>query len=172
MAFVAWHIYPPSPHITITILSLSTTFLTVPGDSSPFPPNLTLNSSPTSSQAVVNPQSVSQLQSAAPLPTYASSSLPVSESVSVQPCVSFVIWVQRNTIVPLTCVCVCVCVRERGRVWVEVIHSPWSWGSCAGLVIASFYPPGESLQFIIAWSMGKAVTFHTPHMHPLSQGGQ
>ena len=34
-------------------------------------------------------------------------------------------------------------------------------------MIASFYPPGESLQLIIARSMGKAVTFHTPHTHTI-----
>ena len=48
-------------------------------------------------------------------------------------------------------------------VGVYVCHSPWSWGSRAGLVIASHYTLGESLQLVIAQSMGKAVTFHTPH---------
>ena len=49
------------------------------------------------------------------------------------------------------CVCVCVC------------NSPQSCGSHDGFVIASFYPPGENLQLIIARSMGKAATLHTTH---------
>ena len=50
------------------------------------------------------------------------------------------------------------------HVYVRVCNSPVSWGSHAGLVIVSHYPPGESLQLIIARSIGKAVTFHTPHI--------
>ena len=41
-------------------------------------------------------------------------------------------------------------------------HSSKSCGARAGLVIAGYYPPGKSLQLIIAQSMGKAVTFHAP----------
>ena len=50
--------------------------------------------------------------------------------------------------------CVCVCVS----------HSQWSWGSRIGLVITSHYPLEESLQLTISQCMGKAVTFHTPHI--------
>ena len=47
-------------------------------------------------------------------------------------------------------------VTQCGSVCVSVCNSPRSCGSCAGLMIASFYPPGESLQLIIVQSMGKA----------------
>ena len=46
---------------------------------------------------------------------------------------------------------------------IEGHDSPRSCRSHAGLVITSFYPHGESLQLIIAQSMGKAVIFHTTH---------
>ena len=47
--------------------------------------------------------------------------------------------------------CICMC------------HSLWFWGWRARLGITSPYPPGDGVELIIARSMGKTVTFHTPH---------
>ena len=44
-----------------------------------------------------------------------------------------------------TPMCVCVCV----------INSTQSWKSRAGLLIASHYPSGESLEVIKAWSLAE-----------------
>ena len=48
--------------------------------------------------------------------------------------------------------------RERER---EREHAPWSSGSRAGLVITSNHLARESLELIVAQSMGKSVTFYT-----------